>query len=361
MNKEWSELNKQMQLQLKKKDTFDDGIHTLIKLRGILMNQLNECKKVLVARDFCAIPFLGAVGYHSKTIAYSIYHIFRIEDIVAHTMVEKNEQIFFKEDFQNKMQSPIMTTGNELVGPEIADFSKKLNIDALYEYIKAVDESTTEWLLRLKYEDLKMKYSQDDKQRIRELKCVSDSASAVWLIDYWCDKELKGLLQMPFSRHWIMHIEAALRIKAKIEETKRKHVATARKGMDPVSVCGHHCNYCFLGEWCGGCRSSYNVCSYGSLYEDGRCPNVICADEKGLDGCYDCPELENCEKGFYAPTVDEGQAAIGKAIFIHQYGKEVYTATMVNAITNGTIEEAQAFEHAAESKTALAFLEKNKV
>ncbi len=361
MNKEWSELNKQMQLQLKKKDTFDDGINTLLKLRGKLINQLNEFKNVLVSRDFCAIPFLGADGYHSKTIAYSIYHIFRIEDIVAHTIIEKNEQIFFKNNFQSKMQSPIITTGNELVGQEIADFSEKLNIDALCEYIKAVDESSTELLRRLKFEDLKIKYSEDDKKRIHELKCVSDSESAAWLIDYWCSKDLKGLLQMPFSRHWIMHIEAALRIKAKNEEIKRKHVAKARKGIDPVSVCGHHCNYCFLEEWCGGCRSSYNVCSYGSLYEDGRCPNVICAGEKKLVGCYDCPDLENCEKGFYARKADSGQSAKGKAMFICKYGKEVYTATMINAITNGTMEEAQAFEHAADAKTAVAFLEKYKV
>ncbi len=35
-------------------------------------------------------------------------------------------------------------------------------------------------------------------------------------IDYWCNKDIRGLIQMPFSRHWIMHIEACLRIKKKI-------------------------------------------------------------------------------------------------------------------------------------------------
>ena len=33
MNKYWSELNKTMQLQIKKKETFEAGIDTLIKLR----------------------------------------------------------------------------------------------------------------------------------------------------------------------------------------------------------------------------------------------------------------------------------------------------------------------------------------
>lgn len=42
--------------------------------------------------------------------------------------------------------------------------------------------------------------------------------SAGWLIDYWCGKDFRGLVQMPFSRHWIMHIEAALRIVEKLRK-----------------------------------------------------------------------------------------------------------------------------------------------
>ena len=45
---------------------------------------------------------------------------------------------------------------------------------------------------------------------------VSNNENAIWLIDYWCNKDVRGLIQMPFSRHWIMHIEACLRIKNKI-------------------------------------------------------------------------------------------------------------------------------------------------
>ena len=109
MNKVWSELNKTMQTQIKKKDTYKAGIDTLIHLRNQLMETLTSFNKKLSREDFDAIPFINADGYHSKTIAYSI-----------------------------------------------------------------------------------------------------------WLIDYWCGKDIRGLIQMPFSRHWIMHIEASLRIKNKI-------------------------------------------------------------------------------------------------------------------------------------------------
>ncbi|MDD6404400.1 MAG: phage head-tail adapter protein, partial [Clostridiales bacterium] len=55
-----------------------------------------------------------------------------------------------------------------------------------------------------------------DKKRISELGVVSADESAVWLIDYWCSKDISGLIKMPLSRHWIMHIEASNRIKEKI-------------------------------------------------------------------------------------------------------------------------------------------------
>lgn len=37
MNKEWSELNKTMQIQIKKKDTYEVGINTLFDLRNQLI------------------------------------------------------------------------------------------------------------------------------------------------------------------------------------------------------------------------------------------------------------------------------------------------------------------------------------
>ena len=106
-----------MQLLIKKADTFDQGRDVLFELRDDLMDTLLSFRKELKREDFDAMPFMNADGYHSKNIAYSIWH----------------------------------------------------------------DEN------------------------------------AVWLIDYWCNKDVRGLIQMPFSRHWIMHIEACLRILNKLK------------------------------------------------------------------------------------------------------------------------------------------------
>ena len=125
-------------------------------------------------------------GYHSKTLAYSVWHIFRIEDIVAHEMIAEDQQVLF-------------------------------------------------------------------------------------------------------SRHRIMHIEAMQRIKNRL-------CKLARKGADLVAYCGFSCNHCFLSQWCGSCRTAYNTCSFATISPDGKCPNEVCCQEKGIDGCYECNQLETCEK-----------------------------------------------------------------
>ena len=66
MNKEWSELNKTMQAQIKKKDTYKMGIDTLISLRGQLMQTLVSFKDELCREAFNSIPFINADGPMSR-------------------------------------------------------------------------------------------------------------------------------------------------------------------------------------------------------------------------------------------------------------------------------------------------------
>lgn len=216
MNKEWSELNKTMQTQIRKNDTYEAGIDTLFELRNRLMKILTVFYSELNREEFNAIPFLNADGYHSKTIAYSIWHIFRIEDIVAHILINEDEQVFCTGGYQERINSPIITTGNELEKQQIADFSMQLNLKELYSYIFEVKASTERILKSLSYDKMKKKVSKERKEYLKSLNVVSNHENAIWLIDYWCNKDIRGLIQMPFSRHWIMHIEASLRIKNKI-------------------------------------------------------------------------------------------------------------------------------------------------
>jgi hypothetical protein len=143
----------------------------------------------------------------------------------------------------------------------------------------------------------------------------------------------------------------------KNDETSKKDalIKKARQGLDPVSYCGHHCDYCFLAEGCGGCRSDYNVCSFAALFEDGQCPNVVCAKGKGLEGCYECGELKFCSKGYYGR---EGEyVAKATALFIGRYGKDCYTKTLKRAIDDGA-DYPKTFNETGSVESALELLEK---
>lgn len=320
MNQDWSEKNKKMQSLLGKKDHFSDGIETLLDLRNDLFNQITSIVNTFPSEAFYQMPFANASGYHSKTLIYSLWHIFRIEDIVAHTLIQQDSQVLFKDEWLARTNSPIITTGNELKGPEIAAFSKKLKVKGVYEYCIAVMDETTQILRNLEYADLKRRFTDADKERLINSKCVSTDEEAFWLIEYWCGKDIKGLIQMPFSRHWIMHVEAMCRIKNKLCQI-------ARKGVDPIAYCGLSCNHCFLMEWCGSCRTPYNTCSYATVCPDKVCPNAACCKEKGLDGCYDCEELATCKKGFYSLD-KEVNAVKAMALFIKKYGKKEFCSTL---------------------------------
>lgn len=226
MNADWSRLNKTLQLQLGKAASFSQGIETLLTLRQELMDALWGMKTELQRADFNAMPFPAANGYHSKTIAYSVWHIFRIEDIVAHRLIARDAEVFCR--FQEKIGAPIATTGNELMGQQIADFSAALDLDALYAYAAAVKDSTETLLKQLSYRDLSRKFGEEDRERLRRLQVV-DTNTCGWLIDYWCGKNVLGLIRMPFSRHWIMHVEAALRIRNRLCVAKEGTRQTAQK------------------------------------------------------------------------------------------------------------------------------------
>lgn len=97
-------------------------------------------------------------------------------------------------------------------GEGIAQFSRALDIGGLYEYIGAVKRSTEELLQGLSFEQSRLRIPAERRQALEAAGTVSRDERAWWLVDYRCEKDVRGLIKMPFSRHWIMHIEACGRI-----------------------------------------------------------------------------------------------------------------------------------------------------
>ncbi|MDR0908395.1 MAG: DUF3795 domain-containing protein [Spirochaetaceae bacterium] len=135
---------------------------------------------------------------------------------------------------------------------------------------------------------------------------------------------------------------------------KAELVEEARQGINPIAYCGLSCNHCFLGQWCGGCKSEYNACGNATLFEDCVCPNVRCAKEQQIEGCYQCSELAACTKGFF----ENDNEAKASALFIQKYGEKCFMQAVTKLFDSG--EGAKAFNGSCRKEAALQLLEKYK-
>lgn len=215
MNKKWSEELKEIRVLLKNEKNFFEGKKKLLEFRYELFCEWE--KFFDIQRDFLfEMPYPNSKGYDSKNIAYSIYHVFRIEDIVSNTLISDNEEIILLSNYE----FPIMTTGNELVGMEIKNALITMNIEKLHKYIKKVYDTTNDIIEKLEYNDLKKKIPSENREKLINEKSVNEKN--LWLVDYWCDKDVLGLINMPLTRHWIMHLEASKRIENGLKKVKKR-------------------------------------------------------------------------------------------------------------------------------------------
>jgi hypothetical protein len=184
MNLSWSELNKNMQTELKKKETFSQGINSLIFLRNEIFTVVENLFSDLSQNDFSLLPFPKSKGNDNATIAWSIFHLFRIEDIVCNSLIKNQQQIFFQNEYDKRLNSKIITTGNEFTNEQMIKFSKELNIKELFTYAKEVKLNSDKMILELNYESLKTKIPEERKIQLQKLNVVSSDENSFWLIDY---------------------------------------------------------------------------------------------------------------------------------------------------------------------------------
>ena len=190
---------------------FDAGKQKLLALRAELSAIYDYIFSVCSKDDFCKMPIAS-----DKTIAYYVYHLIRIEDITSNTLIAGKEELFFSEKFDRLLNSPIITTGNELVRDDLIAFSKALDITQLKNYISTVYANTNAIIQNMSFEDSKTKVSAERKAEVIKLNTVS--AGQMWLVDYWCNKTFAGLMLMPLSRHQMWHLDGCLRIINKIKK-----------------------------------------------------------------------------------------------------------------------------------------------
>jgi hypothetical protein len=145
------------------------------------------------------------------TILMNIWHVTRIEDMTLNFLVAERDQVISGDHWMERISSPISDTGNAMTGEAIQALSARVDIESLYQYRVAVGRRSRKIISGLSLDDLKTRIAPSGLERIwKEGGVVEDSR---WLLDFWGKKNKAGILLMPATRHNLVHINSALRIK----------------------------------------------------------------------------------------------------------------------------------------------------
>ena len=145
------------------------------------------------------------------SIAWCIWHIARIEDVTMNVLVADEPQVMIQNNWNTRLKTRIHHTGNAMNREEVVKLSEELDFQALRNYRVAVGCKTREIVPRLESEHLKQKVDPVRLVKVKEIGVVQEAASGI--VEYWSKRNIAGLLLMPATRHNLVHLNEALKLK----------------------------------------------------------------------------------------------------------------------------------------------------
>lgn len=152
-----------------------------------------------------------------ETIAWHLWHIARIEDLVGNLLIAGQPQVFNRQ-WMAKLAVDITDTGNAMTDKEIIDFSRKVNKAELINYRNAAGIQTRKILTALSPDDLKRRPQAKDLERLVSEGGLLECKKSIWLKDFWGGRTVVGLILLPLTRHHMMHLPDSIAIKKAIKE-----------------------------------------------------------------------------------------------------------------------------------------------
>lgn len=164
--------------------------------------------------DLSAAQIRSIPPHGEHSLAWIIWHLARIEDITLNLLVAGRDQVFEAQEWQGRLHVDLRHSGNEMDEDEVVRLSAALDIPVLRDYRVAVGRATREIVVALTAEQLKRKVAPQHIDRVRQQEAVNPAADAI--IRYWSRRTVSGLLLMPPTRHCLVHLNEAARLKMKI-------------------------------------------------------------------------------------------------------------------------------------------------
>ena len=202
---------------IKSSRSFESAIELALEIHAITHTSMVSSSNIptfcdnlldgLVDSDFSVMP-----TSKDDTIAWHLWHIARIEDLVGNLLVAEQSQIL-NDEWLEKLRINVRDTGNAMSDAQIMDFSKQVNKQELINYRNTVGRQTRTLLKSLTPDDLKRKPGTESLARLISEGGLLEVKNSIWLLNFWGRHTVAGLIVLPLTRHHMMHLPESLAIK----------------------------------------------------------------------------------------------------------------------------------------------------
>lgn len=151
---------------------------------------------------------------HEQSIAWNLWHVTRIEDVTINLLLTDSTQLLHREGWLERLKIQVRDCGNEMNKADINDLSQQIDIAALNAYRNAVGRQTRALMQGVTAADLKQRIDPVRLQRVKAEGALLEAAHGI--ADYWGNHPKSNLLLMPGTRHIIVHLNEAARIRKKL-------------------------------------------------------------------------------------------------------------------------------------------------
>lgn len=188
MEKDWLPRQERLRSLIKKKEHFTDAILITLEMHALLHSSKitnssfptlgDEIWQNLNDEDFSIMPTKKDV-----TIAWNIWHVTRIEDLISNLIINRSPQVL-DHKWQKKLKTSIRDTGNAMTDEEIIQFSREIDKIELHNYHDAVGKQTQKVLKTLTAEQMKEKPHKEDLEKIVKEGGLTLQEQSIWLKDF---------------------------------------------------------------------------------------------------------------------------------------------------------------------------------
>lgn len=222
--KQWNENHKKLTSVILKPSEYQNSIGLFLSQHSLLHSSKmsnspvatleDDLLKDLMEESFRKYPVEAPDTRNS--IVWHVWHVTRIEDMTMNILVAEGDQVLHTYNWAKELKVDYPHSGNEMTEIEIADLSENIDINALLEYRIEVGRKTREIVSHLLPGEFRNKVDAGRIDILKEQNAVKREAS--WLLEYWGNKTIAGLILMPATRHIFLHLNKAIRIKKRIQK-----------------------------------------------------------------------------------------------------------------------------------------------